>query len=262
MRLGQLRRSAHAEIRRRNRSRASLVGNTGTQEEQNSRSCRQGTSVLTSASGSWCFTSLPSAGLRISATPASLITSVGHSLRDLTMTEDTTASTGTLAHYSERAFEFREGTRDHDVTQNIEALLRHIRGAAALPDPGFRMWSGPGSRGVSCAGPRARWSRGRVRPLRSWRGRTAAAKCGNRISSHSRSRSALRWRLCQCIPVPRPVRAASPGAARAARDAETGAVCSSPRTRGGTTRKGGIAAGTGSITISPPGSRSCTLPLS
>jgi len=34
----------------------------------------------------------------------------------------------TLEHYSRRAEDFREGTRDHDVSQNIEALLRHIRG--------------------------------------------------------------------------------------------------------------------------------------
>ena len=36
----------------------------------------------------------------------------------------------TLAHYNERAEDFWEGTRDHDVRQNIEALLRHIRAAA------------------------------------------------------------------------------------------------------------------------------------
>src|SRR3954468_9514201 len=35
----------------------------------------------------------------------------------------------TLEHYNERAADFWEGTRDHDVKQNIEALLRHIRGA-------------------------------------------------------------------------------------------------------------------------------------
>jgi SAM-dependent methyltransferase len=34
----------------------------------------------------------------------------------------------TLDHYNERAAEFWSGTRDHDVKQNIEALLRHIRG--------------------------------------------------------------------------------------------------------------------------------------
>lgn len=34
----------------------------------------------------------------------------------------------TLAHYNERAEDFRAGTRDHDVSQNIGALLRHIAG--------------------------------------------------------------------------------------------------------------------------------------
>ncbi|HTY93548.1 MAG TPA: class I SAM-dependent methyltransferase [Steroidobacteraceae bacterium] len=36
--------------------------------------------------------------------------------------------TGTLAHYEQRAEAFRAGTRDHDVSQNIDALLRWIRG--------------------------------------------------------------------------------------------------------------------------------------
>ena len=35
----------------------------------------------------------------------------------------------TLDHYHERAVAFWEGTRHHDVEQNIEALLRHIRAA-------------------------------------------------------------------------------------------------------------------------------------
>lgn len=34
----------------------------------------------------------------------------------------------TLAHYNEHAEDFREGTRDHDVGQNIAALLQHING--------------------------------------------------------------------------------------------------------------------------------------
>lgn len=34
----------------------------------------------------------------------------------------------TLTHYNERAEDFREGTRDHDVGQNIAALLQHING--------------------------------------------------------------------------------------------------------------------------------------
>ena len=36
----------------------------------------------------------------------------------------------TLAHYDQRAQAFWEGTRDHDVSQNIDALLQHIE---ALP---------------------------------------------------------------------------------------------------------------------------------
>ncbi|CAB3631430.1 SAM-dependent methyltransferase [Achromobacter marplatensis] len=34
----------------------------------------------------------------------------------------------TLAHYEENAESFEAGTRDHDVSQNIAALLRHIQG--------------------------------------------------------------------------------------------------------------------------------------
>ena len=35
-------------------------------------------------------------------------------------------TTRTLAHYNQRANDFWEGTRDHDVSQNIDSLLRHI----------------------------------------------------------------------------------------------------------------------------------------
>jgi SAM-dependent methyltransferase len=38
----------------------------------------------------------------------------------------------TLEHYSEHAAEFCSATRNHDVTQNIAALLRHIRAAPPL----------------------------------------------------------------------------------------------------------------------------------
>jgi SAM-dependent methyltransferase len=39
-------------------------------------------------------------------------------------------SSRTLAHYDQRAEEFWQGTRDHDVRQNIDALLGAIEGAA------------------------------------------------------------------------------------------------------------------------------------
>ncbi|UXY50911.1 class I SAM-dependent methyltransferase [Pseudomonas tohonis] len=41
-------------------------------------------------------------------------------------------SATTLDDYNQNAEGFRENTRDHDVSQNIEAFLRHIRGAAPL----------------------------------------------------------------------------------------------------------------------------------
>lgn len=40
----------------------------------------------------------------------------------------TTLSTRTLDYYDRIAVAFEEGTRDHDVRQNIQALLRHIEG--------------------------------------------------------------------------------------------------------------------------------------
>lgn len=36
----------------------------------------------------------------------------------------------TLEHYNSRAEDFRKGTRDHDVSQNIAALLEYIEGPA------------------------------------------------------------------------------------------------------------------------------------
>lgn len=38
----------------------------------------------------------------------------------------------TLQHYQNNAEGFREGTRDHDVSQNIAALLRHVQSPAPL----------------------------------------------------------------------------------------------------------------------------------
>lgn len=38
----------------------------------------------------------------------------------------------TLAHYNQRAEDFRAGTRDHDVSQNIDALLKYLSGKPPL----------------------------------------------------------------------------------------------------------------------------------
>ena len=50
-----------------------------------------------------------------------------------TLAQDLAVITGTtLDHYEQRAEQFWEGTRDHDVAQNIAALLDHIEGAPPL----------------------------------------------------------------------------------------------------------------------------------
>jgi SAM-dependent methyltransferase len=49
---------------------------------------------------------------------------------------------GTLADYARRAEQFRAGTKDHDVSQNLQELLRHLEGR-----PPFRILDlgcGPG----------------------------------------------------------------------------------------------------------------------
>jgi SAM-dependent methyltransferase len=51
-------------------------------------------------------------------------------------------SAGTLDHYAARADRFWQGTRDHDVRRNIDALLRHV--TAAPPFTLLDFGCGPG----------------------------------------------------------------------------------------------------------------------
>ena len=46
----------------------------------------------------------------------------------LDLSELAQITAGTLQHYEQHAEVFRAATRDHDVSQNIDALLRHIQG--------------------------------------------------------------------------------------------------------------------------------------
>lgn len=43
------------------------------------------------------------------------------------MSESEQAAQRTLDYYRLNAEAFREGTREHDVSQNLDALLRHIQ---------------------------------------------------------------------------------------------------------------------------------------
>jgi SAM-dependent methyltransferase len=69
-------------------------------------------------------------------------------------------ATATLAYYEERAEDFRAGTRDHDVSQNIATLLRHIDGEPPLvildlgcgPGRDLRTFSGLGHTAIGLEG--------------------------------------------------------------------------------------------------------------
>ncbi|MBB3212401.1 SAM-dependent methyltransferase [Herbaspirillum sp. Sphag1AN] len=64
-------------------------------------------------------------------------------------------SRGTLEHYAGRAEEFRENTRDHDVSQNIHALLSAIGKPAPLTILDFGCGPGRDLRAFSALGHRA-----------------------------------------------------------------------------------------------------------
>jgi len=49
-------------------------------------------------------------------------------LVELTPEELSALTHSTLSHYEQHAEDFREGTKDHDVSQNIDALLRYLPG--------------------------------------------------------------------------------------------------------------------------------------
>ncbi|MGI4814280.1 MAG: class I SAM-dependent methyltransferase [Janthinobacterium lividum] len=64
-------------------------------------------------------------------------------------------STVTLQHYDAHAEDFRDGTRDHDVTQNIAALLRHIDATPAFTILDFGCGPGRDLKTFSALGHRA-----------------------------------------------------------------------------------------------------------
>lgn len=63
-------------------------------------------------------------------------------LRVLTPAELTTISSETRGHYERSAESFWQGTRDHDVSQNVAALLRHI--PVSAPRSILDLGCGPG----------------------------------------------------------------------------------------------------------------------
>jgi SAM-dependent methyltransferase len=79
----------------------------------------------------------------------------------------------TLGHYDRHAEDYWAGTRDHDVSQNIEAMLAHIEGTAPFDLLDFGCGPGRDLKTLKDMGHRATGLEGAVRPAamaRSWSG--------------------------------------------------------------------------------------------
>jgi SAM-dependent methyltransferase len=63
-------------------------------------------------------------------------------LRQLTALELRRVSSSTIGHYEQAAAAFWQGTKDHDVSQNVQALLRHLCGVP--PHTILDLGCGPG----------------------------------------------------------------------------------------------------------------------
>ena len=86
----------------------------------------------------------------------------------------------TLEHYNLRAEEFWTGTRDHDVSENIAAMLQYIEGETRFTI--FDFGCGPdetSKRLPNSVTSRSVWKAAHISP--TWRAPTAAAKFGSRI---------------------------------------------------------------------------------
>ncbi len=159
-----------------------------------------------------------------------------------------TVAAVTLRHYNQRADAFWEGTRGHDVTQNIAAMLKYIRGAPPFAILDFGC--GPG-RDLKASVARAHRDRvgggGRVRRDGPYH---AAAKSGSRIFSRWSFRAALRRHLRQCVVVSRTDAGIAARARRAAR--RTGARRRAVQFESARQERGGLERGNATAPTTPP----------
>src|SRR6185436_16242106 len=103
-------------------------------------------------------------------------------------------STLTLEHYNQRAEAFRDGTRDHDVSQNIAALLDSIEAMPPFTILDFGCGPGRDLKTFASLGHIAIGLEGAAR-FAEWRGRNLDARCGSRIffSSTFRMRASMAY---------------------------------------------------------------------
>jgi hypothetical protein len=98
-------------------------------------------------------------------------------------------SARTLEYYDRRAEQFWQGTRDHDVSQNIAALLQYIEGAPHFTLLGFGCGPGRDLKALAARGHVAIGLEGAAR-LAAMARAYRDARCGSRISSRSICRPA------------------------------------------------------------------------
>ncbi|MFP6686180.1 MAG: class I SAM-dependent methyltransferase [Polyangiaceae bacterium] len=94
------------------------------------------------------------------------------------------ASASTIAHYDQSAESFWQGTKDHDVSQNVEALLRHIESES--PFVILDIGCGPGrDLKTFCDLGHAPLASMVARASFRWRANTRGYRCFTRIFSRS-----------------------------------------------------------------------------
>ncbi len=163
----------------------------------------------------------------------------------------TDVTRGTLAYYEQGAEQFRAGTWDHDVSQNIGALLRHLAGPPPLsildfgcgPGRDLAAFAALGHRVVGLEGAAPFVAMARAAGHEVWQQDFLTRSCRRRISM-------------ECLPMRRCfmcLRLCCRVCSRACTAHCGPAVCCSAPTRTVTTRRVGTAIATASITTSRAG---------
>ena len=163
----------------------------------------------------------------------------------------------TLEHYDQHAEDFWQGTRDHDVSQNIEALLQHIEGEPPFTILDFGCGPGRDLKAFAGLGHVAVGLEGAARFAEMARAHSGCEVWQQDFLKLESARRAFRRRVRQRRAVSRAQPGIAARAARIARHAEAArrAVQLEPARR--TTRKAGTAGATARTTISRPGAAIC-----
>jgi len=161
----------------------------------------------------------------------------------------------TLAHYDQRAQDFWEGTRDHDVSQNIAALLQHIETAPPFELLDFGCGPGRDLRTFTALGHRATGLEGSPQLAAMAREHSGCEVIEQDFLALDLPAARFDGVFANAVlfHVPgRNCRACSDNCTRRSRPT----ACSSARTRAATVRRAGMATATAPATTGNPGGTS------